>query len=120
MENFFVDDKFYSDFNEFLIDIEVEEDEINELDEDWTQEIELTTLEPILKIDEKYLNNIVEEITDWEVERFPEDGDKVIDKIKEAFIKSFDQNKLNELMPKLYYPNGKKVTLTKKDLLDYI
>ena len=121
MENFFWNEYFCSDIEDFLRHADLEEDEdIKALPSDACWTVEMTTLELVIKIDDRDFNRIVGDIVDGKIERLPEDCDDVCASIEKAFKESIDLVKLNELMPKLYYPNGTKEKITKQDLLDYI
>ena len=57
--------------------------------------------------------------TDLFEDRFPENSDNIFDKIKEGIIASVDLEKLNKMIPSLYYPNCDYRIITKQDLLDF-
>ena len=121
MENFFIDDKIYSDLGEYIDDaFEGEEDRVMALSDTWHENAEETDLEPVLKMDANYVEDLVDNIVDNEIERFPEEPDSIIKKLNKAFMESFDFEKFNQECPKMYYPNGKRFTITKKDLLEWI
>lgn len=118
MENFFVDENYYSDLDDFLIDHEIYDKEgVQLLDDNWQQKIELSKLEKIFVIDKKW---IVEQIYNCNEDRFPENPEIIDNKISEAISSSVDFTKLNSLLPELYYPSGEFEVLTKKHLLDYL
>ena len=120
MENFFIEDKFFSDLSDLMDDRDINEDELSQLKDDWHEDAEGTTLEPIITIDDKFITDLVDDyIYDANIERFPEDCDKSLSGIKKAIKEAIDIEKLKELMPKLYYPNGAKIKITKQDLIDY-
>lgn len=121
MENFFYNDKFYSDLDELISDLDLENDgAIALLEEDWKITVEDSKLEKIFKLEEKFVINAVLEQTDkWE-ERFPEDSDHTFEQIEKAIKDSIDIDKLNSLLPELYYLNGEKFEITKQDLLNHI
>lgn len=119
MEDFFVDDEFYSDLGEWLQD-RYDDEEVRQLPEDYSFEVRPGKLEKIFNIK---IDDVVDFITThtdrWE-DRFPEFADSTFDKIKKAIIGSVDIDKMNELLPSLYYPTTEKAIVTKKDLVDYI
>jgi hypothetical protein len=118
MENFFIDDKFYSDIDSLLSDYD--EEEIINLPDDWEVDCKESKLESIFAFDEQYIVDSVLMNTDkWE-ERFPEDSERIDNEIRVAVKKGFDIEKINNLLPKLYYPNDNKFKIKKQDLLDYI
>jgi hypothetical protein len=118
MEPFFIEENFYSKVEDYLIDHELEKDDVDKLPDDWEIKVNDAELQPIFVLKEDWVIDQIVENTDHFEERFPEDSDKIFEDIKKAIKQSLDINKLNELLPKLWYPNGKEVSLTKQDLLD--
>lgn len=114
MENFFIDDKFYFDLQELMDDLDISDEEIPDLPEDWSCKLELTTLEPMFKL--KAID-VAEMLYNNNEERYSEDAPEE-EKIVKALKECVDWDKLNSMIPQLYYPNGKFVTITKKDLLE--
>lgn len=112
MENFFIEDKFYSDLSDFAD--EYSEEEIEEMSDDTEWTAEGSDLEPIFQLD---VNSVFEFLYDIYGDRFPEDSDKFDEKIKTAIRGSIDFAVLNESLPKLCYPNGKFFKITKADLI---
>jgi len=117
MENFFYEDKFISDLTELLYELDLTEEDtsdIEKLPDDWAIEVMDTILEPMFKI-----------TPDWIIENMPddrssEDGDEV-DRLYEKLKKNQELlDKLNELIPELYYPTDKSFTITKQDLIDFV
>lgn len=119
MENFFIEDKFYNDIESLLIDFEIDEDNIAELPDDWSQEVILGTLEPVFDLNQESFERM---LYGWfGDDRMPEDWDeKLENKITEAIRQSVDFEKLSNLLPKFYYGYGEKAIITKQDLLEYI
>lgn len=115
MENFFVDDKFYSDMDSLMNDLDLfEEQDVEDLDGTvFTVECFQSSLEPLVTLSYDWILDRVNE------ERFPEDNDRINNEFTKA-IEAIDFDKVNSLMPKLYYPTRKKFTLTKEDFLEYI
>jgi len=114
MENFFIDDNFYSDLNEFIDHLDV--DSVEEIPNEWTWRAELSTFEPMFKLDSEIMASLVGDAYD---ERYGEDQD-LSEKIIKALNESVDWDKLNSLIPKFYYANGEYETITKQDLIDHL
>lgn len=120
MENFFIDTEFYSDIESFLSDMDMEDIDVVNLEDDWKIKVELSELKPMFQYKiEQITDDIIRATDRWE-ENFPEDSDNVFKQLEFAIKQSIDLEKLNSLIPKLYYPSGIFVELTKKDLLDYV
>lgn len=122
MENFFIEENFFMDLDSLISHLDLDDNgAVEALEEDWTIEIELSELEPIFQLDEKYVVEAIMLNTDSFEERWPEDDDgDTAENIKKAIKASVDLDKLNSLLPKLYYPTGKFEEITKQDLLEYI
>ena len=115
MEHFIYDDTFCSDLEDLANIFDIEEDNVNDLKDDWTVKVELSDLEPIFNID---ADNLCQLLADANEDRLSEDFDEEA-KVLKALKESIDFNKLKELLPKLYYPNGKFETITKADLVEW-
>jgi len=116
MENFFIEEEFCSDLQDLMDYLDIEEPK--NLRSSWMLKVELTDLEPIFKISDKKL---LELLVDNNEERLHEDFDGTDEsRILKAINGSCDFVKLNELMPKYYFPNGKFAVITKQDLLNYL
>ncbi|HWY09702.1 MAG TPA: hypothetical protein VN026_00180 [Bacteroidia bacterium] len=111
-ENFLYNDEFYTDLDQLIDYVEDNECKIEDLEDDWEIEVELTAKEGIVKLDAKWITDKIDD------ERLSEDGDE-IERATKILNKYVDFNLINELMPKLFYPSGEKVVLTKEDLLEY-
>jgi len=113
MENFFYKDDFYTDLESFIHENFEDESEIHELEEDKLFLCRSGKLEPIIELSVEWIINRIDD------ERFSENNsDSELDKIAKA-LTGLDYEKINELMPKLFYENYKeKFTITKQDLLD--
>lgn len=112
MENFFIDENFYSDLSE-LIEHTSDEEDLSDIDDDWS-----------VVCNESKLEKVVTLSTDWIIryigeERFEEDGD-THEKVYDLLERRIDYEAINSRMPELYYPTRVKFTITKQDLLDYI
>lgn len=84
-------------------------EQLDELENEIT--VEETDLRPLFVLDADW---IVDQISEDDQS---EDGDE-LETVRQLIHKHCDFTKVNELMPKLYYPNGKKFIISKKDLLD--
>lgn len=115
MENFFYDDTFCSDIGDLANAIEIDEDNVNELKEDWQVRVEMSNLEPIFNIDADYLCQL---LADANEDRLSEDFDEEA-KVTKALKETIDFEKLKEALPKLCYPNNKFEIITKSDLIDW-
>ena len=116
MENFFCGDTFCTNIEDLMFELDIYEDTLSDLEDDWEIECEETTLEKIFVIDKEFVTNAILDGTDrWE-DRFPEDSDNLFEQIKIAIDNAVDIEKLNEGLPSLYYPNGKKFKIKKSDL----
>lgn len=114
MENFFYDDKFYSELSDLIDDVTMDGDP-NELDDDWGVTCFESKLEPLVVLSKSWLQEI---IFDTEEERFPEEHESTNKKLSKA-LDCIDFSMANELMPKLYYPTKTSFTINKKDVLEY-
>jgi hypothetical protein len=117
MENFFYEDKFYSDLGDFIDDLFY--DDLTNIKDEWTWVCQECDLEPIFQITKDDLCDMIHYIGSNHEERYPEDSDDVNRDLEVAIKQTFNIDDLNAAIPKLYYPNGKKFTITKLDILDY-
>ena len=125
MENFLIEETFYSELQDFIDEyFEYSENpkyQIECLKDDWEREVQLTSKEKIIEFDSNFFTDLVDNyIYDTYVERFPEDCDRILEKMKKSIEQSIDIEKLNSLQPERWYPNGQSEKITKKDLLEYI
>lgn len=120
MENFFYEEEFCSDLGELIDYIGYEEEDIIEFDNDWYLEIYPSKLEKVFVATDKWLVDAVLRATDYFDDRFPEDSEDIMERIGDAIKKVVDIDRLNSLLPELYYPIGHKAKVTKQDLLDFI
>ena len=115
MENFFYEEEFCGDLGDLMDYFDIEEPK--HLKDDWTCKIEMAELEPCIKLNVKQL---YEMLMNQNEERFGENFDNDDEaKIIKCLSDSIDFDKLKELMPKFYYPNGVKKVVTKQDLIGY-
>lgn len=111
MENFFYDDKFFSDLGELCDHLDLTDDEaIGLLPDDWYIEVNESILEPITELSAEWILERIDE------ERWPEDDDSVYKKVK-LLLNSLEYATINEAMPKLYYESSRKSQINKSDLL---
>jgi len=116
-EPFFVDDNFYTDLEDYMEQNDLAEVvDVNQFDDDWTQEIHLCREETIFEIDKGDFEGVVDDLVDGHEDRIGERD--VSEDILAAIMGGLDLAKVNAAMPKLWYPNGEKDTITKQDLLD--
>lgn len=119
MENFFYCDNFYSDISDLMDELEIDEDNVNDLPGDWEVEVEDTTKEKIFVFEKQSVSDAIIETTDrWE-ERFPEESESTFKQIESAIKAGIDIDKINELLPSLYYANGEMSIITKDDLIGW-
>lgn len=116
MENFFYEDNFCNDIEDLMFIKDINDENISDLADDWVCKVELTTLEPMFQLSANKLSDML--CNDNE-ERFSEDGAQSEDIVK-ALNQCVDFEKLNSMIPSLWYPNGKDATITKKDLIEYL
>lgn len=119
MENFFYNDQFCSDLSDLMDIFDIDEDNLNELAEDWSVKVEESALEKIFVLKKQFVVGAIIQQTDTWQERFPEESDRVFKEIEDAIERSIDIEKMNELLPSLYYPNGDKFTITKINLVEW-
>jgi uncharacterized protein YutE (UPF0331/DUF86 family) len=119
MENLFKEEIFFCDLSDVMDYYDIDEDEFEELDDDWKIELQTSTLEPMFQLTEQVVIDAILQHTDTWEDRFPEDDDSILNKLEIAVKSGIDINKINEAIPKLYYPNGGKIIVTKQDLIDY-
>ena len=118
MEHFFIEDRFYSDLDDYINDCFP--DGVEALEDDWSIRVQESKLEPIFQLTKKEVADVVNQyIGNMHEDRFNPDDNSVDDEITKAIAKCFDAKKFNSLVPKLYYPTTF-ATITKQDLLDYL
>ncbi len=107
-KNFFYEDKFYSDIEEFMIDLEIDEESIESAHDFYR--CKKAQLEPLVVFDAEWILERIDE------ERFSENNnEREYEKVKEA-LSLIDFSKVNEKIPKLYYESYEKFEITKADL----
>ena len=121
MENFFVDDNFYSDISELVDDVLYDEriEDVSELPDDWEIECKYTEEKPIGQFDkEKLVGQILETCEVVWSDMLPEDDHRTLKELKKSISAGIDVEKMNPLVPTLYYPTREKFKITKKDLIE--
>ena len=115
MENFFYNDIFFNDLLECCNYYEWDTEELNLLPKNFHIKIELTTIAPLVVFDSEWMTERINE------RRFSENnGDKETTKIMNILDENIDFEKINKLIPKMYYINGKLQIVTKKELLEWV
>lgn len=117
MENFFYNENFFSDLSELVDHLDIDENSISELPEDWSITCEETTLEKVFVIPKQFAVNAIVGLTENWDDRLPGESESLHKQIEIAISDAIDIDKLNNGLPSLYYPNGKKFKITKSDLL---
>lgn len=115
MENFFYEDNFYTELCELCEYQDWDKEYIQTLPEDYTIEVMLTDAEPIFKLDAEWITERIDE------ERFSENNcDDEYSRITKILNENIDFEKINALIPQLYYGNRAIYHFTKQDLLDAV
>lgn len=109
MENFFIEDQFFSDFCDYMESRELKEDNIPN---DWSEMAFEAELQPMYNFSIDWIFDRLNE------ERDDEDGNAG-ERLSKLLEKHIDFKAINEGMPKLYYVTKNKFEITKDDLLDY-
>lgn len=112
MENFFYEDKFYSDLEDLASDMEIYEDTVQALPENWEITCMACESQKLVTLDADW---IIERI---DSERFPEESDRTEARLKKS-LATIDFNKVNELIPSVWYPMDKDFKITKSDLVEH-
>lgn len=112
---FFVEDQFYKNHEAYIKELSCQITRISDIDDDWSEECGVGEQDFVVQLDENKLSDLI--FTSDE-ERFSEDPDSEIEKIKEVFRKCVDFGKLNSMMPKLWYGRGDGYVITKSDVYD--
>jgi hypothetical protein len=111
-ENFFYNDNFFTDLEALACELQDDFDVFAEGEE---LVIELSVEEPIVKFTPEW---IVDRIDD---DRFTEDGcEREYKTIKEALSSTVDFDKLNALIPKVYFGSGKMVKIKVSEIKEWL
>lgn len=116
MENFFYNDEYYRNVYHLAKSLNINKSNVNDLDVYWSIEVELADLEPIFNVD---ADSLCQLLADANEDRLSEDYVEEL-RVLIALQESIDFEKLRELLPKLYYPNGKYGYITKDDLVNIL
>jgi len=112
MENFFYAGKFYSDIEELMEDLEIDEETIESMPDFY--QCKKGKLEPLVELDAEWILERIDE------ERFSEDNnEREYERINEA-LSSVDFAKVNEKIPKMWYESYEKFEITKADLYEHL
>ena len=110
---YYFNDNFYSELYD-LIDDELDfEKSPNELDDDFVLIYQECELQPIFTLDKDKLSDLLLDVYE---DRFSEDGDESHEVIK-AINESIDFDKLNSMIPELWYPKHEKLKLSKSEII---
>ena len=126
MTAFFIEDEFHEDIDSLVHSMGLDEEEFFDLDPDWEVEAIEASLEKIFVLEKEELVSIVSQKIEElhsDSERYPDSECDFVDTqkaIKNAIAQSIDIDKLNSLLPELWYPTNKKIVIKKADLAEYI
>ncbi len=115
MENFFYYDSFCMDLDKLADLCDIDEDNVNDLKDDWQVKVELSDLEPIFNVDAE---NLCQLLADANEDRLSVDFDEE-KKVLKALKETIDFDKLQDALPKLYYPNNKFKSITKSNMVEW-
>ena len=105
----YYNENFYDELSDLVADLDLEM-----FKEGDTITVEDCDLEPIGVLSSELLLDF---LTDkWE-DRQSEDGDEWI-KVEKLIKENIDFYKINALLPKLWYPNGKEITFTYEQIME--
>lgn len=90
MENFFYDDEFYHDLSDLLDQLDIDENTVNDLEEDYALSCNESVLEPVVKLTPDFIMDCIDE------ERFPENLDGIHSKTYGIIENNIDFEKLNQ------------------------
>jgi hypothetical protein len=126
MTAFFIEDEFHEDIDSLVHSMGLDEEEFFELDPDWKVEAVEAKLEKIFVLEKEELVRAISQKIEQlhsDSERYPDSElgyVETVKSIKNAVTQSIDVDKLNSLLPELWYPTNKKIVITKADLAEYI
>ncbi len=120
MENFFYEDRFCSELSDLMDVFDITEENIKDLDENWSVSVMASKLEKIFQFEQKFVVDAIVQQTDTWEERFPEESDSTFEAIEKAIKAGIDIDKINSLLPSIWYPTDGEFIITKQDLIDYI
>lgn len=112
MENFFYKGEFFKDLDEFIDTILDYTETVKDLPETYEAICYKSSEEPILTLS-----------SEWITKRICDDriSENEVEKITDILNKYLDFEKVNQLIPKLYYEAiGNRIIITKKDLIEWM
>ena len=115
MKNFFYGEHFFGDIDDLLFYLSSTKEDVLNYPDDFKLEVELGTEEPFVQLSSKY---IIDAVADKEEERLSENCNE-ISKLQKILDENIDFDKINALIPRLYY-GDKRAFITKQDLLDWL
>jgi hypothetical protein len=104
-------DNYYEELSDLVSDIDT--DVMKEGD---TIEVEDCDLEPIGQLNAESLTEWI--MDQWE-DRQSEDGLEY-EKVEKVLTENIDLDKINALLPKLWYPNGKQIVFTYEQIMNEV
>ena len=120
MEYFFIEDRFYSDLDDYINDCFPNNGDVEALEDDWSIRVQESKSEKCCQLSlNRIVDNIMEDVFDLFDDRMPIDNEYEINEIRNAIISGIDLDKINESLPSYHYPTTF-ATITKQDLLDYL
>jgi len=120
MEHFFLEDRFYSDLDDYINDCFLDDGAVESLEDDWSIRVQESKLEPMFQVDRDEINLVLmNHFLEKHEGRFPHDRDDEENYIESALYDCVNVDQLNRSIPELYYPAGY-ATITKQDLLDFL
>jgi len=116
MENFNYNGNFYAELYDLAEDLEYWKEDLllEEYPVDFTLKIDLMELRPIVE----FTPESIAEGCILDDRYSEENAEDEYAKIIKALTENIDFEKLNSLIPKLYYATGKTQLITKQDLID--
>ncbi len=124
---FFIEDEFHEDIDSLVHSMGLDEEDFFDLDPDWEVQAFEASLEKIFVLEKEDLVSAISQIIEQEYsdsERYPDyecsDFDYTQKAIKNAITQSIDIDKLNNLLPELWYSTDKKIVIKKADLAEHI
>lgn len=117
---FFIEDNFFSEMEDYTSYAEIDEENVNELPDDYSVDVGLSIEEKVFISDDGLIDDLMERLFDRFEDRIPPEDERIHKQITDAFKQSIDFDKLQSLLPSLWYPNGKIAKITKQDLINAV
>ncbi len=114
-ENFYYNDKFYHELCSLMEDENIKQEDLQALPDDWSVKVEECELQQMFELTAHKLS---ETLANEHEDRYDEDGSQSEDIVK-ALEECVNFDKLNSMIPSLWYPNGNFFYITKNDLVKY-